>query len=162
MKSVTELAKQLKRKKLKLVLAESCTGGLISSVITEIPGISEVFCGSHVTYREASKKNWLGVKKSTLATHSAVPKQCSIEMAQGALKKTPEAHVALSVTGYLGPTGSNVGLVYMTAINRKNRKSMTQEFWILPKSKNKNLIAARLQRRRITLECAIFLVRSLL
>lgn len=165
----TAIASLLKKNKLKLVLAESCTGGLLSSVITEIPGISEYFCGSLVVYREASKVKWLGVRKTTLKKHSAVSEQCAREMALGALKNTPEAHVAISITGYLGPTGKNIGQVFMCAALKKSKKTMTQEFWILPpkpsqkrKLKKENLINARLQRRRIALDCAFFLVRSLL
>ena len=54
------LVRLLKKKKAKLVLAESCTGGKVASLLTEIPGVSEFFCGSFVTYREGSKKSWIG------------------------------------------------------------------------------------------------------
>ena len=165
----TSIATLLKKKKLRLVLAESCTGGLLSSVLTETPGISEYFCGSLVVYREASKIKWLGVRKSTLKKYSAVSAQCAREMAVGALKNTPEAHVSLSITGYLGPSGKNIGQVFMCAARKNSKKTMTQEFWISPPSSSKkqklkkeNLINARLHRRRIALDCAFFLVRSLL
>ncbi|MBS1962995.1 MAG: nicotinamide-nucleotide amidohydrolase family protein [Bdellovibrionales bacterium] len=112
------IAEALLKREEKLVLAESCTGGLAAGVLTEISGISEVFCGSFVTYREASKTGWIGVDAKVIARDSAVSRSVAEAMARGALKRTPEATLAASITGYLGPSGKNVGLVYVCVVRR--------------------------------------------
>ena len=100
---VTGLAGALAEKRLKIVFAESCTGGLISAVLAGVPGISEWLCGSAVTYREATKVAWLEVDAAQIEEHSAVCSEVARQMAVGVLEKTPEAQLALSVTGHLGP-----------------------------------------------------------
>ncbi len=134
----------------RLVFAESCTGGLLAALLTEVPGVSEFFCGSHVAYRESSKRAWLGVSAAQLKTHSAVSREVAEAMAKGALKKTPEATIAGSITGYLGPTGKKVGLVYFSVLRRGSREFVTLKLEIgkvlgAPSS-------ARIQRRRIAAE----------
>ena len=100
---VTGLAAALAEKRLKIVFAESCTGGLVSAVLAGVPGISEWLCGSAVTYREATKVDWLEVDAAQIEEHSAVCNEVARQMAVGVLAKTPEAQLALSVTGHLGP-----------------------------------------------------------
>ncbi len=97
---VRQLAEQLGDR---FVLAESCTSGLAASVLGQQPGISEYFCGSHVTYRNASKHRWLGVSQTDLASLGPVSETVAIQMATGALTQTPEARWAVSITGHLGP-----------------------------------------------------------
>jgi nicotinamide-nucleotide amidase len=89
-----------------LVTAESCTGGLIASQLTEIAGSSRVFTGSFVTYSNAMKAAMLGVNESTLNTHGAVSEQTVREMAQGALVKSGADYV-LAVSGIAGPDGGS-------------------------------------------------------
>lgn len=84
--------------------AESCTGGLISAAITEIPGSSKWFDRGFVTYSNQSKMDLLGVKAETLDSHGAVSLQTAREMALGALQRS-KANVSISVTGIAGPTG---------------------------------------------------------
>lgn len=84
--------------------AESCTGGLISAAITEIPGSSKWFDRGFVTYSNDAKIDLLGVKPETLDSHGAVSLQTAREMALGALQRS-KANVAISVTGIAGPTG---------------------------------------------------------
>ncbi|WP_114296127.1 competence/damage-inducible protein A [Anaerobacterium chartisolvens] len=99
-----------------LALAESCTGGLIASRLTEIPGISRVFNRGIVCYSNQSKIENLGVNIKTLEKHGAVSRETAVEMAQGILK-TSKTDLGLSVTGIAGPEGGTaekpVGLVYV-------------------------------------------------
>ena len=89
-----------------LVTAESCTGGLIASQLTEIAGSSRVFTGSFVSYANAMKTTMLGVNKNTLNTHGAVSEQTVREMAQGALANSSADYV-LAVSGIAGPDGGS-------------------------------------------------------
>ena len=88
---------------LRIVFAESCTAGLLASVLGAVPGISACLCGSLVTYREATKTQWLGVTKDQLSRFTAVSEVVARQMVQGALSATPEADLAVSITGHLGP-----------------------------------------------------------
>jgi len=85
-------------------LAESCTGGLVSAAITEIPGSSEVFEASFVTYSNELKQELLKVSQDVLETFGSVSIATAWGMAQGALKLT-HAHVAVAITGIAGPGG---------------------------------------------------------
>ncbi len=87
----------------RLVLAESCTGGLAAAALATIPGISRWFCGSAVTYRDQTKIDWLDVAVSDLGRVSAVSREIAGQMAVGVLRHTSEADVAVSITGHLGP-----------------------------------------------------------
>lgn len=95
---------------------ESCTGGMISARLINVPGVSEVFKAGYVTYSNKAKRKVLGVKQSTLKKHTAVSAKVAEEMAQGVSLLT-KADVALSVTGIAGPDGGTeerpVGLVYI-------------------------------------------------
>lgn len=101
---------------LTLAFAESCTGGLIGDLITDISGSSIYFLGSAVTYSDSAKQKLLGVHATTLAAHGAVSAETAAEMAQGA-RRLYGADIAASVTGIAGPTGATpgkpVGLVYI-------------------------------------------------
>ncbi len=98
-----EAVRRLSELQLRLVLAESCTGGTLSGALMQVPGVSKVFCGSAVTYREDTKVNWLGVRPETLRLHSAVSAETTEEMARGVLWATPEADIGFAVTGHYGP-----------------------------------------------------------
>lgn len=99
-----------------LATAESCTGGLISSKITSVPGASSVYVGSAVTYSNEMKQLLLGVSAETLEKYGAVSSQTAAEMAHGAWKNL-KADAAIAVTGIAGPGGGSaekpVGLVYV-------------------------------------------------
>ena len=98
-----------------LACAESCTGGLASKLITDIPGSSAWFLGGCVAYSNKAKTDLLGVKRSTLSRHGAVSSECAAEMAAGARRRFG-ADYAFSVTGIAGPDGGSpgkpVGLVH--------------------------------------------------
>tara|TARA_R110002124_G_scaffold24316_3_gene89188 strand:- start:757 stop:1227 length:471 start_codon:yes stop_codon:yes gene_type:complete len=90
---------------LRLVTAESCTGGLVAAALTDIPGSSDVFDRGFVTYSNAAKMQMLGVQAATLAEFGAVSPQTAVEMAEGALKNA-DAQLAVAITGIAGPGGS--------------------------------------------------------
>jgi nicotinamide-nucleotide amidase len=87
----------------KIVLAESCTAGLVVASLAAVPGISRHLCGSAVTYRETTKTQWLGVSPAALSQFTAVSDVVARAMAAGVLRNTPEADLAVAVTGHLGP-----------------------------------------------------------
>jgi nicotinamide-nucleotide amidase len=92
----------------RLVTAESCTGGWIAKVLTDIPGSSAWFLGGVVAYSNTLKQSLLGVLPSTLAAHGAVSEAAAREMAIGALE-TLGGHIAIAVTGIAGPDGGQPG-----------------------------------------------------
>ncbi|MCL5674235.1 MAG: CinA family protein [Candidatus Omnitrophica bacterium] len=118
-----ELGDILKEKKIHLVIAESCTGGLIGHLITEIPGSSEYFNGSFVVYTNILKKRILKVPRTLLRKYSAVSREVAMAMAKGA-KKIGKADVSIAVTGIAGPSsgyeGKQIGLVYVAICLVKN------------------------------------------
>ena len=103
-------------KKLKVVTAESCTGGLIAGLLTEIPGSSDVVERGFITYSNEAKHEMLNVPIEYLNTFGAVSEEVALAMAEGALLRS-NAQVAVSVTGIAGPDGGSVekpvGLVHM-------------------------------------------------
>ena len=104
LRDAKRLVGQLADHSLRLVLAESCTGGMVSAELAKVPGVSQWFCGSAVTYREATKTSWLAVDTSAIAQHTAVSAVVASQMAAGVLERTPEADIAASVTGHFGPS----------------------------------------------------------
>ena len=118
------ILKMLKNKNYKIGFCESCTGGLITSQFTRIPGVSEVLDRSIVTYSNDSKQNELGVKKSTLDKFGAVSKEVALEMADGLLKKA-NLDIAVSTTGIAGPSsdssGNPVGLVFIAIVTKSEK-----------------------------------------
>lgn len=101
------VGKKLHAKKLRLVTAESCTGGGLSYWITQIAGSSKWFENGFVTYSNASKEKVLGVSTFTLHTFGAVSEQTAREMAEGALKRS-DADISIAITGIAGPAGGTV------------------------------------------------------
>lgn len=98
-----QLADNLQRYQTPIVFAESCTAGLVSATLATVPGISQWLCGSAVTYQEATKISWLGVHPQDLENFTAVSEQIAHSMAVSALRITPNADIAVAVTGHLGP-----------------------------------------------------------
>jgi nicotinamide-nucleotide amidase len=111
-----ELLQQLRAQKLTLATAESCTGGLLSALLTEIAGSSDVFTHGYVTYANAAKIGMVGVDATLIATHGAVSEEVARVMAEAAQKKS-ESSLAVSITGIAGPGGAtatkSVGLVHI-------------------------------------------------
>ncbi len=99
-----QVGNKLREKGLKLATAESCTGGLIASRITDIPGSSDYFLGGVVSYAYEAKVALLGVSWDTLHAYGAVSRETVLEMARGA-RKILDADIAVSVSGIAGPAG---------------------------------------------------------
>jgi nicotinamide-nucleotide amidase len=89
-----------------IATAESCTGGLVASAITDVPGSSAVFTGSVVAYSNETKTAQLGVDPTLISTHGAVSSEVAAAMAEGALA-LPGATIAVATTGVAGPTGGS-------------------------------------------------------
>ncbi len=90
---------------IRIVTAESCTGGMVAAALTDVAGSSDVFDRGFVTYSNLAKIDMLGVRAQTLAAHGAVSEPVAREMAEGALARSG-AQLAVSVTGIAGPGGS--------------------------------------------------------
>ncbi len=86
-----------------LVLAESCTAGLISATLARVPGMSRRLAGSFVAYQIESKVAWLGLHSETIQKHGVVSQEVAASLAMRALHVTPHATIAMSITGHLGP-----------------------------------------------------------
>ncbi len=118
-----KIVKLLKKKKLKISVAESCTGGMLSGAITSVSGSSKVFTMGLVTYSNHSKNHLLKVPKQIIKKHGAVSIQCCFSMVNN-LYKISKSNIAVSITGIAGPGGGSkqkpVGLVYV-GIKRSNK-----------------------------------------
>ncbi len=110
-----------KRKGILATTAESCTGGQIIALLTDIPGASKMVDCGFVTYSNEAKQTMLGVQPATLDTHGAVSGETAREMAEGALSRS-KAQIALAVTGIAGPDGGSpekpVGLVWFAVATK--------------------------------------------
>jgi PncC family amidohydrolase len=106
----------IKRKKMKLAIAESCTGGMLSSAITSVSGSSKVFTMGLVTYSNQAKTGILKVPQKIIKKYGAVSVQCCLAMVNN-LSKISKSKVCVSITGIAGPKGGSkkkpVGLVYI-------------------------------------------------
>ena len=133
-----KLVKKLIQKKLKISLAESCTGGMLSSTITSVSGSSKIFDLGLVTYSNKVKINILKVPKRIITKHGAVSKECCISMVKN-LSKISKANISISITGIAGPNGGTkdkpVGLVYI-AVKKGNKIIIKENLF-----KNKNRIS---------------------
>lgn len=122
------IVKLLQEKKYTVVTAESCTGGMLSSRLVNVAGVSEVLKEGFITYSNEAKMKYLRVKPETLAAHGAVSAETAKEMAQGAAQAA-HAEAALAITGIAGPDGGTeqkpVGLVYIAC--NVNGKITTKE-----------------------------------
>ena len=122
----------LRGKGLRISFAESCTGGMAGEIVTSIPGVSDVFLGSAVTYSNESKEAILGVSHDTIMEHGAVSEECAREMALGSLKAYG-SDIAVAVTGIAGPDGATpekpVGLVYIAATDGKDFVTSANRFF---------------------------------
>jgi nicotinamide-nucleotide amidase len=112
------LLEAFRAKGLRIATAESCTGGLVSALLTEVPDSSDVLERGFVTYSNEAKHESLGVANAMLATHGAVSEPVARAMAEGALRHS-HADIAVSVTGLAGPGGGTdakpIGLVHLAA-----------------------------------------------
>ena len=156
-----ELVHELASRRQRVVFAESCTGGLIASELAKIPGVSQWFCGSAVTYREDTKVNWLGVRTVSLEAHTDVSCEVTDQMAEGVLKRTPEASIAAAVTGHLGPEAPTDldGVVFISIALRHQ-----QGIDVLPATRHplqtRDREARQREAARLVMQCLIEQLRS--
>ena len=110
------VGRMLAQQKKTISVAESCTGGCLAAMLTDVPGASEYFTHGWVTYSNSAKINELGVPDELIRKHGSVSSQVAEAMAQGAIKKAA-ADFAIAITGIAGPAGGTeqkpVGLVYI-------------------------------------------------
>jgi PncC family amidohydrolase len=125
------LVKKLKAAALKAVVAESCSGGLVTAEITKVPGASEALWGSFVTYTNDAKHRMLGVPCETLERYGAVSAETARFMLENALA-TSQADIGVSITGLAGPCGDGsanpVGLVWIAAGRRGGAPPLVTRF----------------------------------
>ena len=129
MKKLSQIVvKILRKKKLKISFAESCTGGLLSSAITSISGSSKVFTIGLVTYSNQSKINLLKVPKNIIRKHGAVSYEACLTMVKN-LSKITKTNISVSITGIAGPKGGTkkkpVGLVFIGI--KKDNKTLVKK-----------------------------------
>jgi len=143
-KKIIQIINLLKRKKLKISVAESCTGGMLSNTITSVSGASKVFTMGLVTYSNQAKTSILKVPKKIIQKHGAVSIQCCLSMVNN-LGKISKSKVCVSITGIAGPGGGTkqkpVGLVY---VGVKNGKKV-----IVSKSQFKNKGRSSIQKSTV-------------
>ncbi len=147
-----ELAILLRERGLSIAVAESATGGLISHLITDVPGSSDYFKGSVVAYDNEMKVRVLGVSRKTLARHGAVSYQAAEEMAEG-VRKLVSTDIGLSVTGIAGPAGAArekpVGLFYIGISSALGTKAVEHVFG-----------GDRLQNKESAAEAALLMLKE--
>ena len=145
----------LKKKKLNLSVAESCTGGMLSSAMTSISGSSKIFSMGFITYSNKAKINILKVPKKIIKKYGAVSIQCCMAMVNN-LNKISKSKVCVSITGIAGPKGGSkqkpVGLVY---IGIKMNKVVKINKYLI-KNKGRNYI------QKITVNKALRLINNFL
>ena len=148
-----KIVKLLKKKKLKISVAESCTGGMLSSAITSVSGSSKIFSMGLVTYSNQSKNLILKVQKKIIKKYGAVSVECCLSMLNN-LSKISKSNISVSVTGIAGPNGGTkqkpVGLVYI-GIKKGNKVFVSKNLF---KNKNRNYI------QKLTVKKAIQLITN--
>ena len=125
-----KIVSELRKKRLKISLAESCTGGLLSSSITSISGSSKVFTIGLVTYSNQSKISILKVPKNIIRKHGAVSYETCLSMVKNLIKISKTTNISVSITGIAGPKGGTkkkpVGLVFIGI--KKGSKTLVKKY----------------------------------
>jgi PncC family amidohydrolase len=128
----------------RLATAESCTGGLVGHVLTDLSGVSRVYAGGIVAYADETKQALLGVPPETIERHGAVSAQACVAMAEGA-RGALRAHIAVAVTGIAGPDGGTeakpVGLTYVAVADPLGH-DVRRHVWSHDRTGNKAASAA--------------------
>ena len=152
---IKKLVYKLIKNKIKVACAESCTGGMLSSLITSVSGSSKIFNVGLVTYSNQAKIKFLKVPKKIIEKHGAVSMQCCLSMVTN-LKKISKADICISITGIAGPKGGTkekpVGLVYI-GIKKGNKIKINKCLF-----KNKN----RASIQKATVKKAIELILNII
>lgn len=124
---LSAIVEELKRKKLTLATAESCTGGLVGKLLTDVSGVSAVYVGGVISYTNDIKMNILGVSEQTIREYTEVSAETAIEMAECVREKF-SSDIGASVTGVAGPDGGTeanpVGTVYVAVSSQKGTHTL--------------------------------------
>lgn len=123
----TEVLQKCDKRGVVIAAAESCTGGLLSSLLTDIEGLSSCFERGFIVYSNEAKSELLGVDPVAIERHGAVSRETALAMAEGALERS-RAGVAVSITGFAGPgrPGDEEGLVHL-AVRAEEERTATRE-----------------------------------
>jgi PncC family amidohydrolase len=144
-RAAERLGRALVKRGWQMASAESCTGGLVGHVITEVPKASDHYLGGVVSYSNAVKDDLLGVPEELIDRVGAVSAEVSEAMAEGALERFPVAKIAVAVTGIAGPDGGSedkpVGLTYVAAALRDGRAVVERHTWPHDRTGNKRASA---------------------
>ena len=148
-----EVVEKLKKSNTTLAVAESCTGGWLSKILTEISGVSAIYQGGVCSYSNNVKMKVLGVREETLKAYGAVSTQTAEEMANG-VRKALESDLGIGITGIAGPLSDNtqkpVGLIYVSLADGNETKTI--------ELKNNFSDNVRLQNRLSAVETALKLL----
>lgn len=149
-----ELGRELHARGLTIACAESCTGGLLTSTLTDIPGSSSYVMGSVVSYSNDVKARILHVSEETLLLHGAVSEETAREMAEG-VRQLMQTDIGVGITGIAGPDGGSaekpVGLIYIAAADRTHT--------IVAKN---NFSGKRLENKRAAVKKALSMIHDLI
>ncbi len=163
------VASLLSRKKVRIALGEACTGGYVSSHLARI-GAHQSVCGSIVLNSESTLENWMGIPANVLKVAGPVSGLVAKRLATDLLERTPDAWLAIAITGYLGPRApkGRMGNVFLGVAARDIKEAWAQQFWLLPGATQSTKKAAQstsdLIERRLLFasHLTLFMVRSLL
>lgn len=160
------LAARLRDTRRRLVLAESCTGGLLAATLAQIPGISEALCGSAVVYRNATKSAWLGIDPQLLDDPDLGPVSAEVTraLALAVLDRTPEADLSAAITGHLGPNappGLDGVIYFAIAVREPASRIVREERLELPAS-SIHPAATRAERQNVATELVLLAIAQVL
>ena len=162
---LSKLRSELERSRHQLVLAESCTSGLVAAELGQIPGISEFFCGSMVVYQTATKRDWLSISSEILDDPLLGPVSAEVteQLLHAVLNRTPRATIAAAITGHLGPKSpeSMDGLIYCGFLEKNpgngvvSTVRMKKHFLASPAPEHTNDFARRRARQQEATICLL-------
>ncbi len=161
------VARLLSRADVRLVLAESCTGGLASAVLAQNPGISRHLCGSAVVYQSETKAGWLKIPHSFLRSHGTESLAVTERLARQILTLTPQASLSAAITGDLGPLPSDpkkVGRIFVAcAIKTRSAIRLVSSSEIrLPRPRHTDPKATRILLQHAASKALLRMVRQVL
>jgi PncC family amidohydrolase len=154
----SEVAAALARTGRQLVLAESCTAGLVAASLGGVPGLSRHLCGSAVVYQEPTKTAWLDVPAGLIDSAGVVSAEVAAAMTAGAIRRTPRADIAAAVTGHLGPNAPADldGVIYVSVELRGDAADVVRHRLDVVAA-NDPMIARQVRQ----IEAAVFVLRRL-
>lgn len=157
------ILKRLASQRRTLVLAESCTAGLVAATLAGIPGASAVLAGSWVVYQTPSKTEWLELEESQLERYGPVSEPVTRLLASAALQRTPHADLALAITGNLGPAVQSDadGVLFIAVLVRGKRPVCRRTNLLLPPPRDTMDFVARRARMHEAVSYALAALQNL-